>query len=196
MIQYYYIAGQTPLDADEKQALIPNIICREDLDKWEQENILEARKWLMYSSKISNIDILSEKFLMDLHRRMFKYVWKWAGERRKTNKNIGVEFYKITHELKNLLDDANFWINNNTYSIEDIAIIFHHRLVKIHIFANGNGRHARLVADGIIKKYNGNNLSWGGDSSLMKPDIMRKNYIVALKEADKGDYELLLEFAK
>jgi Fic-DOC domain mobile mystery protein B len=195
-MQYYYIEGQTPLDEDEKKSLIPNIICREDLDKWEQENILEARKWLMYTSNIDKLNILSEYFLMNLHKRMFKYVWKWAGEKRKTNKNIGVEFYQISLELKNLLDDAIFWLNNAVYSIEDIAIIFHHRLVKIHIFSNGNGRHARLVADAIIKKYNGKILSWGGDDGLIRPDLLRKRYISALKEADNGDYNKLLEFAK
>ena len=127
---------------------------------------------------------------------MFKHVWKWAGKFRKTNKNIGVEYYMISTELRKLLGDADYWLKNNTYSIQDIAIIFHHRLVKIHLFANGNGRHARFVADAIIAKYNSENLSWGRNSDLTKPDDVRKKYITALKEADKGDYEALIRFAK
>lgn len=196
MINYYYIAGQTPLDEEEKLELIPSIITREDLDNFEQENILEARKWLMNKTTLSKQDIFSEEFLTNLHKRMFNHVWKWAGKFRKTNKNIGVEYYTIPIELKKLLDDADYWIKNNAYSIQDIAIIFHHRLVKIHLFANGNGRHARFVADAIIAKYNASKLSWGGNSDLTKPDDVRKSYITALREADQGNYEPLIKFAK
>lgn len=192
---YQYIAGQTPLDEEEKRGLIPSLITRADLDKWEQENIIAARSWLINKRILSKQDIFSDNFLISLHKRMFAQVWKWAGKFRKTNKNIGIEFYQIPIELRLLLDDAKFWQENSTYSLPDLAVIFHHRLVKIHLFANGNGRHARLAADAIIIKNACKPLSWGGNSDLNKPDEIRKNYIAALKKADGGDYTDLIEFA-
>jgi Fic-DOC domain mobile mystery protein B len=195
-MQYQYIIGQTPIDEEEKLGLIPSLITRVDLDKSEQANITEARKWLMNKNILSKYDLFREAFLLNLHQRMFKYVWKWAGEYRKSNKNIGVEYYEISLHLRQLLDDTKFWLDNNTYTSTELAIIFHHRLVKIHLFANGNGRHSRLMADAIIAKYNGSTLSWGSNSDLTKPDEIRKRYIFSLREADHGNYEPLLEFAR
>jgi Fic-DOC domain mobile mystery protein B len=196
MINYHYIEGQTPLDEDEKRDLIPTLITREDLDAFEQENILEARKWIMQKSVLAKQDIFTEKFILNLHKRMYGHVWKWAGTYRKSNKNIGIEYYLVPTELRQLLDDATYWLENETYSVTDLAIIFHHRLVKIHLFPNGNGRHARLCADVIVAKYGGDKLTWGGNSDLTKPDDIRKAYIAALREADAGNYEPLLVFAK
>lgn len=196
MINYHYIEGQTPLDEDEKRDLIPTLITREDLDAFEQENILEARKWIMQKSVLAKKDIFTEKFILNLHKRMYGHVWKWAGTYRKSNKNIGIEYYLVPTELRQLLDDATYWLENETYSITDLAIIFHHRLVKIHLFPNGNGRHARLCADVIVAKYGGDKLTWGGNSNLTKPDDIRKAYIASLREADASNYEPLLAFAR
>lgn len=196
MIQYHYIAGQTPLSEAERRDLIPSIVTREDLDAFEQENILEARKWMMQRSSLSKKDVFSEKFLLNLHKRMYGHVWKWAGKFRKTNKNIGVDYYKVPTELHHLLDDAKYWLEHRTYSISDLAVIFHHRLVKIHLFPNGNGRHARMCADIIVTKYGSEKLTWGGNSDLTKPDEIRKRYIAALHEADRGNYEKILLFAR
>ena len=196
MINYHYIEGQTPLDEDEKRDLIPTLITREDLDAFEQENILEARKWIMQKSVLAKQDIFTEKFILNLHKRMYGHVWKWAGTYRKSNKNIGIEYYLVPTELRQLLDDATYWLEHETYSVTDLAIIFHHRLVKIHLFPNGNGRHARLCADVIVAKYGGDKLTWGGNSDLTKPDDIRKAYIAALREADAGNYEPLLAFAR
>lgn len=196
MINYTYISGQTPLDEEEKRDLIPTILTREDLDAFEQENILEARKWVMQKSVLNKADIFEEKFLCNLHKRMYGHIWKWAGKFRKTNKNIGVEYFQIPTELKILLDDAKYWLENKSFPIEEIAIMFHHRLVKVHLFPNGNGRHARLCADIVIAKYDAQKLSWGGNSDLTKPDEIRKRYISALREADSGNYQPLIAFAK
>ena len=196
MISYHYIEGQTPLDEDEKRDLIPTLITREDLDAFEQENILEARKWIMQKSVLAKQDIFTEKFILNLHKRMYGHVWKWAGTYRKSNKNIGIEYYLVPTELRQLLDYATYWLEHETYSITDLAVIFHHRLVKIHLFPNGNGRHARLCTDVIVAKYGGDKLTWGGNSDLTKPDDIRKAYIAALREADAGNYEPLLAFAR
>ncbi|MBU3655819.1 MAG: mobile mystery protein B [Alphaproteobacteria bacterium] len=195
-MQYHYIAGQTPLDEEEKRGLIPNLITREDLNAFEQENILEARQWVMQKTTLSKLDIWTEKFLLNLHKRMFGHVWKWAGTFRKTNKNIGVDRLCIITELHQLLGDAQYWLEHQTYPISDLAVIFHHRLVKIHLFPNGNGRHARMCADVIVAKFNGEKLSWGGNSNLTKPDDLRTRYIAALRDADVGDYQPLLAFAR
>ncbi|MCA3249589.1 MAG: mobile mystery protein B [Holosporaceae bacterium] len=195
-MQYHYIAGQTPLDEEEKRGLIPNLITREDLNAFEQENILEARQWVMQKTTLSKLDIWTEKFLLNLHKRMFGHVWKWAGTFRKTNKNIGVDRLCIITELHQLIGDAQYWLEHQTYPISDLAVIFHHRLVKIHLFPNGNGRHARMCADVIVAKFNGEKLSWGGNSNLAKPDDLRTRYIAALRDADVGDYQPLLAFAR
>lgn len=195
-MQYHYIAGQTPLDEEEKRDLIPSLVTREDLDAFEQENILEARKWVMQKAMLAKLDVFTEKFLLTLHKRMYGHVWKWAGTFRKSNKNIGVDRIYITTELHQLLGDAQYWLEHKTYPISDLAVIFHHRLVKIHLFPNGNGRHARMCADVIIAKFGGEKLSWGGNSDLTKPDEIRTRYIAALREADGGNYEPILAFAR
>ncbi|MFN7883768.1 MAG: mobile mystery protein B [bacterium] len=184
------------MDEEEKRGLIPNLITREDLNAFEQENILEARQWVMQKTTLSKLDVWTEKFLLNLHKRMFGHVWKWAGTFRKTNKNIGVDRLCIITELHQLLGDAQYWLEHQTYPISDLAVIFHHRLVKIHLFPNGNGRHARMCADVIVAKFNGEKLSWGGNSNLTKPDDLRTRYIAALRDADVGDYQPLLAFAR
>jgi Fic-DOC domain mobile mystery protein B len=195
-VQYHYIAGQTPLDEEEKRALIPSLITREDLNAFEQENILEARQWAMQQATLSKLDVFTEKFLLNLHKRMFGHVWKWAGTFRKTNKNIGVDRLCIITELHQLLGDALYWLEHKTYPISDLAVIFHHRLVKIHLFPNGNGRHARMCADVIVAKFNGEKLSWGGNLDLTRPDDLRTRYIATLRDADAGHYQPLLAFAR
>ena len=197
MVQYHYIEAQTPLDEEEKRYLIPAILTREDLDRFEQENILEARRWVMRKSVLaSKQGVFTEKFILDLHRRMYGRVWKWAGQYRKSNKNIGVDYSLVRTEFRKLLDDAAYWLEHNTYSIAELAVIFHYRLVKIHLFPNGNGRHARLFADVIVAKYGGEKLTWGSNADLTTPDEVRKRYIAALHEADAGSYDSLISFAK
>lgn len=197
MVQYHYTEGQTPLDEEEKKYLIPAILTREDLDRFEQENILEARRWVMRKSVLaSKQDIFTEKFILDLHKRMYGRVWKWAGQYRKSNKNIGVDYSLVQTEFRKLLDDAAYWLEHDTCGVSELAVIFHYRLVKIHLFPNGNGRHARLFADVIVAKYGGEKLTWGGGADLTAPEGVRKRYIAALHEADAGSYDSLISFAK
>jgi len=191
-----YIEGQTPLDDDEKEGLlIPSITTREELDEFEQLNIEKAIQWT-FGKKISVEQLFSEKFIKELHKRMYGEVWKWAGTFRTSEKNLGIKNYLIAIELKQLLDDAIFWKENNTYSPSELAIRFKHRLVSIHCFANGNGRHSRLMADLIMEKlYDSNFFSWGS-SNLVKATETRSNYIQAVRKADNNDIEPLITFAK
>lgn len=183
--------GQTPIDEDEKLGLIPSLTSLEELNIWEQENIIEGRQWALNSSVLKRNDIFDVAFIIKLHEKMFDKTWAWAGEFRKTNKNIGCEPYEIRIELKKLYDDVAFWIDNKNYSILELALVFHHRLVKIHCFANGNGRHARLVADCIVKKYQPTvKIAWDANN-LFEEEQLRKKYILALQAADRTDYSLL-----
>ena len=195
-LDFEYINGQTPLDEDEKEGLlIPAIATRGELDEFEQQNIEHAIQWTLTRNFMKQ-KIFSESFIKDVHKRMYKDVWKWAGEFRKTNKNIGVDKWSISIELKKLLDDAIFWVENETYTPDEIAIRFKHRLVSIHCFPNGNGRHSRLIADIIIEKIFKKPVFTWGTANLTREGDARTEYIKAIKAADLEDYSLLLAFAR
>ena len=190
-----YTNGQTPLDEDERDGLlIPTITNRGELDEFEQLGVEKANEWLL-SIKFSVNKILTENFVKDLHKRMFKDIWKWAGEFRKSNKNIGVDKFIIGMELKNLLDDCNYWIENKVFSEDEIAVRLSHRMVLIHPFANGNGRHSRLMADILIAKGFAKPYFTWGSVNLTKEGEARKKYLEALRAADQNDYKSLIEFA-
>lgn len=191
-----YINGQTPLDEEEKDGLlILTIATRGELDEFEQQNIEKAVQWILGRTFKPEL-FFTEDFVRILHKRMYADVWAWAGEFRKTNKNIGVDKWKIPSDLKYLLDDAKYWHENNTYTQDEIAVRFKHRIVSIHCFPNGNGRHSRLMADIIIEKiYKQPVFSWGA-ANLSDEGDTRKSYLKAVKTADRGDYSLLLAFAR
>ena len=185
--------GATPLDPDEMEGLIfKHVTTRGELDQLEQVNIQEGLKLL---KKRKKPDLFTEAFVCDLHKRLFGKVWSWAEIFRKTGKNIGVDASQIAIDLNNLLDDAKYQVENNTYPPLELATRFHHRLVKIHPFPNGNGRHSRIMADAILTKALGENaIDWSGGHDLQTMGDHRKKYIAALRAADQGDYDPLLEF--
>lgn len=123
-------------------------------------------------------------------------VWEWAGTFRKSNKNIGVDKYQIPTELRTLLDDCKFWIENKTYGEDEIAVRFKHRIVSIHCFVNGNGRHSRLMADIVIEQVFGREVFTWGSTSLIQSGEFRSTYLQALRAADNGNYAPLLKFAR
>lgn len=193
---FEYIAGQTPLDEDERDGLlITTIASRGELDEFEQQNIEQAIQWTLGRTFKSDV-IFSQEFICAIHKRMYGTVWKWAGQFRKTNKNLGVDKWQISTDLKHLLDDAMYWYENKIYPPDEIALRFKHRIVSIHCFPNGNGRHSRLIADIIIEKlFNEPVFSWGS-GNLSDESNARKTYLQAIKSADKGDYNMLLDFAR
>ena len=191
-----YEEGQTPLSEEEKEGLlISSITTHGDLDEHEQLNIEEAIKWLL-NKKIKKDKILTESFIKMVHKKMFNNVWSWAGEFRKSEKNIGVRWINIGVDLKTLLDDTNYWIENKTYAPDEIAIRFKHRLVNIHCFPNGNGRHSRIMADIIIESVFGEKIFSWNQSNMVKADDTRKEYIRSIREGDKGDTKPLIKFAR
>jgi Fic-DOC domain mobile mystery protein B len=195
-LDFIYQLNQTPLDEDEKQGLkINSITTQQELDEFEQLNIEKALEWVI-GTKLTSEKILTEKFVKDLHQKMYGDIWKWAGKFRKSEKNIGIKWQLIGIELKNLLDDTKYWIANQTFSPQEISIRFKHRLVAIHCFPNGNGRHSRVMADIIIEDiFKAEIFSWQ-KSNMVKADQTRKKYIAALKEADIGNINPLIEFVK
>lgn len=194
MIEFNYPEGATPLDSNEMEGLLlTHITTRIELDRWEQDNINEALAWV---AQRKPKDILNESFMRQLHKRMFSNVWKWAGNLRQTDKNIGASWYNIPAELKQLCDDTEYWIKNKLFTDDEIAARFHHRLVSIHLFANGNGRHARLMADILLENVlNKAPFTWGS-ANLIIAGLDRKKYIESLVAADRGDYKPLLDFVR
>lgn len=192
-----YPPGATPLDADELASLIPgHLTTQAELNEWEQLNIGEGDKWARKQRK----EVLSEDFMRQLHRQMFGETWKWAGEFRKSDKNIGVDWLHIGVELRKLLDDVRYQIGHGSFPADEIAIRFHHRLVAIHAFPNGNGRHARMMADLLVERLGQPRFSWGSrglaEHSLVDATPIRNAYIAALQAADARDIAPLLAFAR
>ena len=182
----------TPLTPEERDGLIPSYITlRRELNEAEQANILEAEAWAFARKR----HVLDEKFLKTLHKRMFGRVWRWAGEFRLTERNIGVTPYRIGVALRNLLDDCRYWIERGTYPPDEIATRFHHRLVWIHPFPNGNGRHARLATDLLLVGLGQPRFSWGR-VNLIDAGETRQAYIAALRAADGHDINPLLGFVR
>ena len=182
----------TALSEEEREGLIPSYIAlRSELNEAEQANILEAQEWAFSRNR----DVLDEKFLNNLHKQMYGNVWRWAGRYRSTGKNIGTDVFRIPMELRQLLDDCRFWTVNSTYESEEIATRFHHGLVAVHCYPNGNGRHARLAADLLLISMGLERFSWGG-KNLVDVGETRKRYIAALQAADRHDIGPLLEFVR
>jgi Fic-DOC domain mobile mystery protein B len=182
----------TPLTPEEMRDLIPaHIAYRRELNEAEQENIARAQAWALNRRR----DLLSEKFVRDLHRQMLGDVWRWAGRFRTSERNIGIAYWQIPVALRHLLDDTKAWTEHSTYPPDEIAVRFHQRLVQIHPFPNGNGRHSRLMADLLAMRLGRERFSWGRES-LRHAGATRQRYIAALQAADNHDMGPLLAFAR
>ena len=185
--------GATPLDPNEIDGLkFTHITTRGELDELEQANITQGLRWL---ARRRRRDILTDDFVRILHIRLFGDVWEWAGTYRLREKNIGIDPVQIAEQLRYLLDDARYWAENDTYPPLEAAARFHHRMVQIHPFPNGNGRHARISADIYLEQYfRQGPIEWASGFDLQADNDRRAAYIAALRAADAGDYGPLLEF--
>ena len=186
--------GDTPLTDDEKQGLIPSITTQRELNEFEFANIMSGRDWALSRRRLAKAEVLNVSYLLELHRRMFNATWRWAGHFRTTEKTLGVEPHRIAADVAGLLGDTQYWIENRVHSADEIALRFHHRLVGIHPFPNGNGRHARLAADILALKQGQPIFPWGAGTA--DPAVVRKDYLVALRHADNQDYRALFQFAR
>jgi Fic-DOC domain mobile mystery protein B len=157
----------------------------------EQRNIAQA----MMRRGPTLAQLLNDKYLRDLHHAMFGDVWEWAGHYRLRETNIGIDPNQIPSEVRMLVDDAEAWVEYVTYESDELAVRFHHRLVAIHPFANGNGRHGRIAADYLVTALGRQPFSWGAERKV-DTEALRAAYRDALRRADDGDVGELLGFAR
>lgn len=186
--------GATPLDSETLQLLIPNLTTQTELNEFEAQNIADAMLWAANSQSLKK-NLISATGIVRLHKKMFDETWQWAGKFRWKQTNIGVSPETIQNELGALLGNVQYWLDNKTYPLEEIAVRFHHKLVWIHPFANGNGRCSRLAADLLLQYNRGQKLNWGSQD-LAKESEIRNRYLKALRLADQNDYTPLMKFAK
>lgn len=188
----YTPKGATPIEPDDFQYLLLPLSNRGELNAVEQANIFNAKIVARASRKMKQ-NLLSIDALTELHQWMFSDVWKWAGKFRTRVTNIGVDPHQIRDQMAVLVSDAKYQMEHKTYSLEEVAVRFHHRMVKIHLFPNGNGRHSRLLAD-LLMFYSGKpEFNWGG-TSIDIEGATRNRYLAALRKADGNKYNDLMEF--
>ena len=186
--------GATPLDGEELEGLLPtHLVNRGQLNEWEKQNIEAALLWLSSQRRPRPLE---EAWLRRLHREMFGQSWRWAGQYRSSDKSIGADWRQIRMQVPALLADIAYQLDHRVEPLDHVAIRFHHRLVSIHPFPNGNGRHARLIADVLIEQLGAPRFSWGSSSYLAEASTLRQRYISALQQADRGDISALLAFAR
>jgi Fic-DOC domain mobile mystery protein B len=195
--KFTFPSGATPIEPDGLRDLIPDYISTmSELNQAEQSNIADGFVW---AGKQIQEDLLNASFIFKLHQKMFGDVWKWAGTMRRSNTNIGVSKEHIMNDLGQLLGNTQYWFENSTYSLDETAARFHHRLVQIHIFPNGNGRHARLMTDLILLKNGASRFSWGTNGTYTPFEVegkTRSDYLASLKKADQNDFDALIAFAR
>jgi Fic-DOC domain mobile mystery protein B len=193
-------ADATPLTDAERKGLLLPVLTRAELNRAEAENIVDAMSWLFLSRRrLRPETVTSEEWLKRLHRRMYSQVWAWAGQYRTADRNLGVPYWRIRVDMRDILDDAQAWLSDSSakrYGSDECAIRFGYRLVVVHPFPNGNGRWSRLASDALVVALGGTRFTWGG-TSLAEPGTLRRDYIAALRAADnRGDFTPLLAFAR
>lgn len=193
-----YPDGNTAIRLGEAEQLIPRISTIGELNEYEALNILRAREWAFHSRTMKSTDPLEESYVRELHHRMFDNVWKWAGNYRQTERNIGCDPNEIVQRIPQLLANTRYWLENKTFSTDEALLRFHHQLTRIHPFANGNGRHARMIADVVAAKHGREEFTWGAGKDLVAQGDARTRYIAALRTLDvnENDVKSLLEFAR
>jgi Fic-DOC domain mobile mystery protein B len=198
ILDHKYSDGNTPIRAEEAEQLIPRISTIGELNEYEAVNILRAREWAFESRTMKSADPLEEPYIRELHDRMFDNVWKWAGTYRQTELNIGCDPKEIAQRIPQLLANTRYWLENKTFTIDEVLLRFHHQLTRIHPFANGNGRHARMIADVVAVKYGQPEFTWGVGANLVAEGDVRAQYLAALRalDANENDVKSLLEFAR
>lgn len=186
---------QTELSAQERKGLKPAYVTyRSELNREEQENILKAEKWL-FARRLIASGFTDQGFIRQVHKKMYGDVWEWAGKYRQSDRNIGVDYYRIPMEMRMFVDDVRYWLEHGTYAVDELAVRFHHRLVWIHPFPNGNGRLSRLLADRLAVSLGESRFTWGS-VHLVEAGEVRARYVDALRAADAHDLRPLLDFAR
>ena len=185
--------GATPLEHEDLETLIPDHIATQaELDEWEQQNIIAAEQRLRSRRPA---EVLDDSFLRRLHEMMFGDTWTWAGEYRQRVTNLGVEPWRIAEDVYNLCENTRYQRDEAVFEPDELAVRFHHSLVSIHPFLNGNGRHARLAADVLVTSLGKKRFTWGR-RDLIADGQARRRYLEALREADQNHFDALIEFSR
>ncbi len=198
ILNHKWADRNTPIRKEDAEQLVPRISTMGELNEYEALNILEARAWAFSSRTMTSADPLEESYVRTVHSKMFDQVWKWAGTYRKHEVSIGCDPAEIVQRIPQLLANTKYWLDHKTFPIDECLIRFHHQLVKIHPFANGNGRHARMITDVVAVKHGQAEFSWGAGANLVAEGRARSAYLAALRalDADENDIKPLLAFAR
>ncbi|QNE21879.1 mobile mystery protein B [Kribbella qitaiheensis] len=166
-----------------------------ELNDVESSNIGDARFWIR-DEALDVPDLPSLPVQCDIHRRMFDQVWEWAGRIRTRELSIGIDPYRIREDWPAALGDATYWVDNQTFSPAEVVLRLHHRTVQIHPFQNGNGRHARILAEELALGLDEDCFSWGGHLGVAL-EQQRAAYLNSLRRLDKNPNGIgaLMKFA-
>jgi Fic-DOC domain mobile mystery protein B len=184
-------SANSVITPEERALLLPSLSTRAQLNEVERLGINAARVWALRATVLQRGDLLTEAFSRELHRRMFGGIWRGAGRYRTTGREPGWEPHRIAEGVGMFLDDTDGWLRFSTYPVHEAAVRLHQRLVAIHPWSNGNGRHARLMADVVVASHGEKPLTWGSRD----PESARRRYAEALRAAETGDVAPLLQFA-
>jgi len=185
-----------PITEGERSRLIPSLSTRRQLEEIERLRIHAARLWAMRLAAARKDEVLTEAFSRELHRRMFSGIWRGAGRYRMAPEYVGWDPDKIPEGMRMILDDADGWIRFATYPLHEVAVRLHHRIRCVRPWADGNGNHARLMADVLVAAQEEEPLTWGMRSCAGDPLRARERYQEATRAADRGDMAPLVEFAR
>ena len=199
ILNHKYSDGNTPIRSEEAEHLIPKISTMGELNEYEALNILQGHDWAFHARTMKSRDPLEEPYVRDLHHHMFDNVWKWAGKYRTHELNIGCGPSEVLQKIPQLLGNVRYWLEHKTFPVDECLIRFHHQLVsRIHPFPNGNGRHARMIADVVAVKFGQPEFTWGVGEDLVAEGNARTRYLAALRalDANENDVKALLDFAR
>lgn len=199
ILHHAYSDANTPIRPEEAEQLIPRISTMGELNEYEALNILQARAWAFSTRTMKAKNPLEESYVRLLHAKMFDQGWKWAGKYRTHELNIGCDPREIVQRIPQLLGNTQYWLEHHSFPTDECLVRFHHQLVsKIHPFANGNGRHARMMTDVIAVKLGQPEFTWGAGANLVAEGSARTAYLAALRalDANEKDVKPLLDFAR
>jgi Fic-DOC domain mobile mystery protein B len=193
--------GATPIEPGDAEGLIPTwLATRADLNATENENIAKAMAWIASGAGPRTVAAwMTDESMRALHQRMFGDVWKWAGTYRRSDTNLGSHWPLVPAQVRDLTADVIVQTADPArlpWPPDELAVRFHHRLVVIHPFPNGNGRHARLAADVLVAALGEPVFTWGAQD-LGEKAAARASYLAALRLADESaDVGPLVAFAR
>lgn len=182
--------GETPIDGDELDALLPAV--REalgepptkaavfDLEQQIQDEVAADSLTAVIDGSLALDELMTDHFVRDLHHRSYGDVWLWGGRLRVRELNLGVAPEYIAVELRTALENlTERWNATSDFTPRQLGIAVHAETVRIHPFADGNGRSTRLLADLVFAAAHDST-----EVELYNWSIDKERYITLLREFD------------